>query len=635
MIRNMVNMNLMGLVSDRPLIIESLHDLGVLHLHEEPAEIVPPETASDLKILRGKALGLLEALEWTDWGSVSAKNIEEKRSALSLVNGPVIESIRESLDSFSTRLTDQKSQKADLEGQINSIKSALRTLSHFGTFLKENLAKGSDLSLWWIQRTSPADLVAKTQKKIREKDPLGLSETINYHSALTSGGEAVAAISVNHEFRGEAKAVFTENDCLPWLLPGEFEGMRVDEAMPMMEHALRDIPRRIEEIDRNFMKTRNLWGPKIGALYFLLDEKIEEIMIEMGSETTGEIFRIDGWVPLDEKKRFMGIMGGHFKGRVLIRWREPLPEEWGKVPTALKNHSYFRPFELFLKLMPVISYRGLDPTVLIGVFFPLFSGCMIGDIGYGIIILALALWLKGMKNRPLLSDVGSIFSFTAAWSIFWGVAFGEFFGDLGHRLFHLQPVWLERSQTVLPVMVFTVSLGFAHVLLGFVMGMIQGIRTGHRRIWMERLGNILVLAALLSAMIVVKGWLPKQLFSMTATLLVLGLALLMAGGGMGGLVESLGSIGNILSYMRIAAIGLSSAILAMVATSIVDSLGVSFVGVFMALTIHLLNFVLAVTGSGLHSARLQYVEFLGKFYSGGGTQYKPFSRRKPELWKKR
>ncbi len=178
-------------------------------------------------------------------------------------------------------------------------------------------------------------------------------------------------------------------------------------------------------------------------------------------------------------------------------------------------------------------------------------------------------------------------------------------------------------------------MGFAHVLLGFVMGMIQGIRTGHRHLWIERLGNILILVALLSAMIVVKGWLPSQLFTMTFILLMVGLALLLAGGGMGGVVESLGSIGNILSYVRIAAIGLSSAILAMVATSFVDSIGVSIVGVFLALMIHLLNFVLAVAGSGLHSARLQYVEFLGKFYSGGGTQYKPFSRRKPELWKKR
>ncbi len=285
--------------------------------------------------------------------------------------------------------------------------------------------------------------------------------------------------------------------------------------------------------------------------------------------------------------------------------------------------------------MPVIAYKGLDPTILIGIFFPFFGGCMIGDIGYGIIIGMLGYWLKQKKHRPFVSDIGSILLFVSAWSVFWGAAYGELFGDTGHRLLHLEPLWLERSQVVIPVMAFTVSLGFAHVLLGYFMGFVQGVRSKHRHLWIERLGNILILAALLSAMILVKGWLPGRFFTLAVSLLILGLALLLAGGGMGGLVEAFGSVGNILSYVRIAAIGLSSAILAMVANSFVDSMGVTFIGIFLALTIHLLNFVLAVAGSSLHSARLQYVEFLGKFHSGGGTQYKPFSRRKPELWKKR
>jgi V/A-type H+-transporting ATPase subunit I len=172
-------------------------------------------------------------------------------------------------------------------------------------------------------------------------------------------------------------------------------------------------------------------------------------------------------------------------------------------------------------------------------------------------------------------------------------------------------------------MVFTLGLGVFHVVLGLLLGLVQGIRNRQRHVWIEKLGNLVVLAGLIGAMVAVKGWLPDKVFTLSVTMLVVGIVLLLAGGGIGGLVESIGAVGNILSYVRIAAIGLSSAILAMVATQFVDVFGVTMLGILLALA-----------GSGLHSARLQYVEFFGKFYSGGGNDYKPFARRRLRSWKK-
>jgi len=151
---------------------------------------------------------------------------------------------------------------------------------------------------------------------------------------------------------------------------------------------------------------------------------------------------------------------------------------------------------------------------------------------------------------------------------------------------------------------------------------------------MEKAGNLLVIFALICALVGLKGWLPESFFTMAISLLILGLVFLIAGGGIGGLVESFGSLGNILSYVRIAAIGLSSAILALVASKFVDVFGLSILGLFLALCIHLLNFVLAIGGSSIHAARLHYVEFMGKFYVGGGKNYRPFSRRRELRWKK-
>ena len=119
MIRDMLFFGLWGLVGDRPRVVEKLHDLGVLHLHEESPEYVSAESAAELKILRGKALGLLESLGWSEWESIPGEILEEKKSVLSSSDAAIIEGIEESLDSFSARLSEKRSMKTDLEMRLN------------------------------------------------------------------------------------------------------------------------------------------------------------------------------------------------------------------------------------------------------------------------------------------------------------------------------------------------------------------------------------------------------------------------------------------------------------------------------------------------------------------------------------
>jgi V/A-type H+-transporting ATPase subunit I len=165
-------------------------------------------------------------------------------------------------------------------------------------------------------------------------------------------------------------------------------------------------------------------------------------------------------------------------------------------------------------------------------------------------------------------------------------------------------------------------------------GFLRGLSSRHKKHALEKLGEILVILALLTVLTVVRGFLPSGAFPAGMALLVVGLILLCAGGGIGGLIESMSSFGHILSYVRIGAIGLSSAILAVAASKFVDVLGVSVLGIFIAFAIHLLNFVLAFAESGLHAARLHYVEFMGNFYEADGTAYNPFRYRRNLPWKR-
>ena len=93
-----------------------------------------------------------------------------------------------------------------------------------------------------------------------------------------------------------------------------------------------------------------------------------------------------------------------------------------------------------------------------------------------------------------------------------------------------------------------------------------------------------------------------------------------------GTIEVMSTVGNILSYARLMAIGMASVILAMVANKLSGAFEIAIIGIIIAVLLHILNLVLAMFSPSIHSVRLHLVEFFSKFYEGGGRVYKPFAR---------
>ena len=634
MIRDMLRLAIWGVSSRKTEIIESLHDFGVLHLDFPRSTDMSTPHLDKLRLLRGKLLGMLESLEWKEWASLKDSDIEHARKSMRLPLDEIISEVNKSLDQFSDRLISTLNERNSLQELHHKLKRSQDILFHFHSFIKEETSQGVFVSLWWVERENIPEILSTLRNEIVQATPAKDREYLRHHSYRHSGDETLLAISVLGQDADVVSRVLVSYDAIRWKAPAGFEREVLLDSVDAIKEEISVIPRRLEELQVNLRETALTWGPKFAALYILADEKLEALLVENAAHSLDDAFLIEGWIPGDELELTVVRLKEQFGGNVFIQWRYPSAEEWNYVPTSLSNRALFKPFEIFLKLLQPPRYKTADPTAVIALFFPFFAGCMVGDMGYGALILLLGLWLYGKKKKKILSNVGYIFIFLAFWSIFWGAAYGEFFGDLAHRLFHLNPLWLERSHAVMPVMIFTVVLGAAHIILGLLIGFYEGVKTKNRHVWMEKAGNLLVIFALICALVGLKGWLPESFFTMAISLLILGLVFLIAGGGIGGLVESFGSLGNILSYVRIAAIGLSSAILALVASKFVDVFGLSILGLFLALCIHLLNFVLAIGGSSIHAARLHYVEFMGKFYVGGGKNYRPFSRRRELRWKK-
>jgi V/A-type H+-transporting ATPase subunit I len=353
---------------------------------------------------------------------------------------------------------------------------------------------------------------------------------------------------------------------------------------------------------------------------------LQELGVLPLSGVTPRAFVLEGWVPANGRKDLESALRRDVGEDVVVS--ELSSEEWESedAPVVLSNPRLLRPFEALIRIMPLPRYGTVDPTPFVAVFFPAFFGLMMGDVGYGLVLAALGLVLHA-RSKPgtLLRNVSEIIGPCALFAIIAGFLFGELFGDLGHRWFGLKPIAFSREEALIPFLLLAVAIGAVHILLGLGLKVASNFRRHPRAALgggLSALMLVLIILALLAAVDV----LPKAFFTPAAIGLLVAFPVLIVLEGLVAPIELLSTIGNILSYARIMALGVASVMLAVVANRMVGAVGSVAVGIVFALLFHLVNFAIALFSPTIHALRLHYVEFFGKFYSPGGVRYEPFGR---------
>jgi V/A-type H+-transporting ATPase subunit I len=419
-------------------------------------------------------------------------------------------------------------------------------------------------------------------------------------------------------------------------LPRDFAGQPPDAAVAALGRRLAAIPAELAGLHSELAALAREWGPRLETARSGLRVQLDSYAVLARLGETEQTFVLAGWTPAREVARVQAALARAGGELVVVRAVAAGHADAARAPVALTNPAPARPFQSLVRLLGMPRYDGIDPTPLMALFMPLFFGMTLGDIGYGALLLLIALAaLRSPRLRApgALHDIVVVLAQGSAWAILFGLLYGEAFGSLGEH-FGLHALWLDRADPdqVSGLLLFAIAVGVVHVTLGLLLGLWEGWRHRSRAHLLERGGMLIGLIGLFQIAATAANYLPAGFITPGIAALIVGIVLLSASFGQlliavaAGPIEFIGLIGNILSYLRIAAIGLASLYLARVANELGANAGqVNVVlGVIIAVLIHALNLVMGAFSPTIHSLRLHYVEFFRKFYETGGRPFEPF-----------
>ncbi len=344
---------------------------------------------------------------------------------------------------------------------------------------------------------------------------------------------------------------------------------------------------------------------------------------------TNKTFMLNGWIP-KELTEALRVVLSKVTPYFYLSLTEPEPAEI--YPTLLKNHRYAKPLEFITDQYSVPDSRGLDPNPVMAPFFMIFFGIMASDAIYGLIVAGISAYiLKRIQPEGNTKKLIGVLALGGISASFWGIMFGGWFGGL----IQLSPILFDPLKEPFKMIALCLTLGVIHLFVGFGLQAYMNIKKGFvvdalldQGLWVAFLISVMSLA--------LEGLAPFNQYAAIA--FALGLVLtqgrrkknivLRLLTGVLSLYGITGFLGDVLSYLRLFALGLATGVIGTVINSMAMMLSGSWTGWFFMLIIlvvgHTFNIGINVLGAYVHASRLQYVEFFSKFYEGDGIPYAPF-----------
>jgi V/A-type H+-transporting ATPase subunit I len=464
-------------------------------------------------------------------------------------------------------------------------------------------------------------------KELQEHLQLETGKPIVIDTVEREGGELSGIIAAERETADFIRKKLHHNLVLERDLPRELLGLSMPEQIAVLTEKRAGLLKRQGQINEQLALFSQRWQGVYRQVRNWIVVQLSLLKVTASVYQTSMCFFIFGWIPQKKVESFREGLDAEFSGKVTVEEKEILVQELERVPTILYNSTYFKPFEIFSRLLPLPDYSSFDLTPFIGIFFPLFFGMMLGDMGYGLIVSCLGLILLYSGRKKLARDAGKIMVVCGLYTIIFGLLYGEFLGGLGAQTIGLTPILLDRHETILPSLYFSLGVGIIHISIALLLGGLSARRRGETR---EALFQFVSIAFIffLSLLVAASLFPVSQVFR---TPMLIGgsllLLLLFLIGGFLAPLEVLKHLGNIISYARIMAIGLTSVLLAHVANHLAGMTGSIWLGIMVGLLLHGFNLLLGIFAPTIHGLRLHFVEFFSKTMEKRGREFTPLGRK--------
>lgn len=656
----MQRIGIYALKSRRKPILELIQRRGVVEIHAEKAEDAvfrQTDTAPAKARFENNTSTLQAALEALD------KLEPEKKSLLAPLEGrtPIPLSRYEETAGAAgktlraaSRVNALWKKCADDRAEILRLEAQIRMLEPWSRLDVSMRTTGTASTAAFIG-SFPAEY---TEEALKAEIARGAPEIDGVAvEVLSAGTQQTCAFLLCHASNGAKLEAFLRS--IGFTYPA-------DRSKKPPQARMQDLNARIEklraEIDGAEAEIRT-YAALRGAMQYTIDYfsmRIEKYDVLGRLWQSPHVFVITGYIPAESAPALEKELTEKFEAYVELE----TPAEDEDVPVKLKNNAFAAPVEGVLESYSMPGRKEIDPSTLMAVFYYFLFGMMLSDAGYGLLmVIGCGIALAKFKNmEESLRKFLKVFLYCGISTVFWGAMFGSFFGDavtvIGKTFFNVDiaipALWFTPLNEPMRLLLFSFLIGVIHLFAGLGAQFYQLARQG---LWKDAIFDVVFWYMLVGG-----GILYLLSMQMFADMVSLGFTLPAAVGTAGAIAAGIGAVGivltagresrspfkrllkglyglygvssylsDILSYSRLLALGLATGVIASVFNQMGAMLGNSPAGVavfvFAFLVGHTLNLGINVLGAYVHTNRLQFVEFFGKFFEGGSRKFNPFSAK--------